>query len=125
MPYVRNIGSYTTDEQNANLGNPFDPPHTLAVNGAIDPHTPGRYQITKATACALTLGPPVAGLEDGLEITVYSTTAAAHTITATGLFADGAGHTNVGTAAAQIGCQWVLVALGGKWIADGSGVTYS
>lgn len=125
MPYVRNIGSYTTDEQNANLGNPFDPPHTLAVNGAVDPHMPGRYQITKATACALTLGAPIAGTEDGLALTIYSTTAAAHTVTATGLFADGAGHVNVATFAAQIGAQVVLMALGGKWIADGNGITFS
>lgn len=125
MSYNPQQGAFTQDNQNATLTNPFDTAHTLSVNGAIDPHTPGRYQITKATACALTLGAPVAGLEDGLTITVYSTTAAAHTITATGLFADGAGHVNVGTAAAQIGCQWVLVAIGGKWIADGNGVTYS
>lgn len=122
MPYIRNTGAYTKDEQNALLGNDFDTVHTISADGAIDPSTPGRYQITKATAAALTLGAPT---KDGICITLYSTTAAAHVITATGLFADGAGHVNTGTCAAQIGCQYVLMSLGGKWMADGTGVTYA
>lgn len=125
MSYDRTTGAYTQNEQLANLGNPFDAPHLLAANGAIDPHTPGRYCITKGSACALTLGAPIAGLEDGLTITVYSDTAFAHTITATGLFADGAGHVNLCTFAAQIGAQAVMLARNGKWYADGAGVTYS
>lgn len=125
MPYVRNIGAYTQDEQNALLGNSFVGPYTIAASGAIDPHTPGRYVITKATVAALTLGAPLAGVEDGLQITVYSDTAAAHTITATGLFADGAGHVNLCTFAAQIGAQAVMIARNGKWYIDGAGITVS
>lgn len=125
MPYSNTIGAFTTDNQNAYLGNPFDPTHVITASGAIDPHTPGRYAITKATAAALTLAAPVSGAEDGLRIQVYSDTAAAHTITATGLFADGAGHTDICTFAAQIGAVANLVARNGKWYASGTGVTYS
>lgn len=125
MPYSRTTGSYTKGEQAALLGNPFPGPYTIAASGAIDPHTPGRYVITKVGVAALTLGAPVAGLEDGMQITVYSSTAFAHTITATGLFADGAGHVNLCTFAAQIGCQAVMIAYGGKWYIDGAGITVS
>jgi hypothetical protein len=118
-------GSYTQDEQYANLGNPFDAAHTLTANGAIDPHTPGRYVITKPTACLLTLGAPVPGLEDGLYITIYSSTAAAHVLTATGLLQTASASVNTATMAAQAGCQIILMAFNGKWIVDtGNGLTF-
>lgn len=124
MAYQRNTGSYTQSEQAANLGNPLVNQYLLGADGAMDAHSAGRYCITKAGVCALTLGAP-SGRDDGMCITVYSDTAFAHTITATGLFADGAGHVNLCTFAAQIGAQAVLMARNGKWYADGNGVTYS
>jgi hypothetical protein len=125
MAYIRMQGSYTQDEQFANLGNPFDAAHTLAANGAIDPHTPGRYVITKATAAAMTLGAPAVGTEDGLAITIYSSTAAAHVLTATGLLQTASASVNTATCAAQAGCQIILMAFNGKWICDtGNGLTF-
>lgn len=124
--YVRNTGVYTQDEQNANCGNSFINQYAIAASGAIDPHSPGRYVITKATAAALTLGAPTAGSEDGLTIEIYSSTAAAHVLTATGLLQDGAGHVNTATCAAQIGCAFSLTAFNGKWIVWGNaGVTFA
>ena len=125
MPYTINIGAFTQDTINALNINPLDPAHAISANGAIDPHTPGRYCISKAGVAALTLGAPLSGTEDGIQITVYSDTAFAHTITATGLFADGAGHVNLCTFAAQIGAQAVLMSRKGLWYATGTGVTYS
>lgn len=119
MSYIRNQGAYTQDEQNALLGNPLDFSHQLAASGAIDPHTPGRYIINKAGVAVLTLAAPVAGAEDGLEIYVGSSTANAHTLTATGLFQDGAGHVNLATFAAQAGAGISLIAFNGKWIVTG------
>lgn len=115
-------GAVTQDQINATLQNQFLAPYLLTASGAIDPNTPGRYCITKAGVAAMTLAAPT---QDGIYITVYSDTANAHTITATGLFADGAGHVNLCTFAAQIGASAVLMSRGGKWYADGSGVTYS
>src|SRR6266568_2492624 len=112
MAYNRSQGgAYTLDEQNALLGNPFDVAHQISASGAIDPHTPGRYIITKASAAAMTLGAPVAGIEDGLCITVMSSTAAAHTITATGLLLTASASVNVATMAAQAGCQVIMTAF--------------
>jgi hypothetical protein len=86
-----------------------------AVSGALNPHRAGRRLVTKATAAALTLAAPTAGADDGLYIRVISTTAAAHTLTATGLYQDGAGNVNLATFAAQIGASIDLMAYQGKW----------
>lgn len=119
MSYIRNQGAYTQDEQNALLGNPLDAAHQIAVSGAIDPHTPGRYIITKAGVAAETLGAPVVGAEDGLEIFIASSTANAHTVTATGLFQCGTAAVNLATFPAQAGAGISLIAFNGKWIVTG------
>src|SRR5262249_44840990 len=63
--------------------NPQSVPVTeITADGSLD--TPGKAGlriITKATACSLTLLPPVAGADDGKELRVLSKTAAAHTVT--------------------------------------------
>lgn len=99
----------------------------LAANGAIDPHTANRYIITKTgTLAALTLGAPTAGSDDGLEMQFVSSTALQHTLTATGLFIDGAGHTNVATWSTNAGGAISLVAYQGKWYVQTlQGVTMS
>lgn len=127
MPYNRTAGgALTQDFINAALLNDYDAPHQLPASGALDPHTPGRYVITKATAAALTLGAPVAGAEDGLELQITSSTAAAHTLTATGLLQTGSANVNVATWAAQPGASLNLIAFNGKWMAAAQiGITFS
>lgn len=88
---------------------------------AIPPHSAGLYQVNRAGVDAMTLAAPTAGSvetggDDGKEIHVFSTNANAHTITATGLFQDGAAHVNTATFAAQIGANIRLMAFNGKWI---------
>lgn len=87
----------------------------LLISGAIDPHTANRYMITKGGVAALTLAAPTAGADDGLEIEIVSATANAHTVTATGLFVDGAAHVNLATWSANAGGTLRLRAYNGKW----------
>jgi hypothetical protein len=72
---------------------------TLSANGAISPTSSATYAITKTSADLLTLAAPTAA---GVNITVTSDSAFAHTITATGLIQDGTtgGPHNVATFAA-------------------------
>lgn len=88
---------------------------------AIPPHIAGRYYVNGAGADLMTLAAPnpgdsFTGGDDGNEIEVISVKASAHTITATGLFQDGAGHVNTATFAAQLGANIKLQAFNGKWI---------
>lgn len=83
---------------------------------AIPPHTAASYVITTAGVDACTLAAPTAGTDDGKMIYVYSSTANAHTITATGLFQDGGTTTNVATFAAHAGAGLILMAYNAKWI---------
>jgi hypothetical protein len=106
-------GVLTNDAIQKLLQGPFVP---LPASGAVDPHTANRYIITKAGVAALTLAAPTAVADDGLEIQIVSATAFAHTLTATGLFQDGAGHVNLATFNNQIGAGLLLVAYNGKWI---------
>jgi hypothetical protein len=95
-------------------------PLPLAASGAIDPHTAARYIITKAGLAAMTLAAPTAGADDGLAIEILSSTAFAHTITATGLLIDGAGHVNTATFPAAGGGTLDLMAFNGKWYVQNS-----
>lgn len=123
MTQTAQQGAFTAQTANQLLAGEFG---LLSVSGAIDPHTPARYIINKAGVAAMTLAAPVAGSEDGLQMLVISSTANAHTITATGLFADGAGHVNLATFAAQIGASILLMAYQGKWyVLNVQGVTMS
>lgn len=116
-------GAFTKDTLAAVLLGDFT---LYAASGAIDPHASERGLITKATAAAMTLAAPAVGADDGKYKLYVSTTAAAHTITATGLFQDGAGHVNTATFAAQIGASIELMAFQGKWIVlSTQGVTMS
>ena len=80
---------------------------------------------TKGTAAALTLAAPTATTHDGVEITVISTTAAAHTVTAPSNKINGA--TAVATFGAAIGNAVTLVAYQGVWYTKLTprGVTFS
>jgi hypothetical protein len=117
------LGTFSQQAATALGGGPLVP---IAASGAIAPHAPNNYIITKAGVAAMTLGAPTAGTDDGLVITVYSSTANAHTVTATGLYVDGAGHVNVATFAANIGASFSIIAYQGKWYVQGTqGVTMS
>jgi hypothetical protein len=87
----------------------------IGASGAIDPHSANRYILTKAGVAAMTLAAPTAGADDGLLIEITSSTANAHTVTATGLYEDGAGHVNLATFPGSIGGYLKLMAYNAKW----------
>lgn len=89
-----------------------------AADGAISIPARGRkvVMITKGTAAALTLAAPTATTHDGVEIVFVSTTAAAHTVTATTIgFNAGDAAKDVGTFGAAIGNGLACVAYQGEW----------
>lgn len=94
--------------------------------GAVPAHANGNFKVTAGSAQALTLAAPVAGTEDCNRISIRSTSAFAHTLTATGLLQTGTANVNVATFAAQAGAGLSLEAYNGKWIVDSSvGITFS
>ena len=98
----------------------------LTTNGAIDSHTAANYLITKAGVLADTLAAPTAGTDDGKRIRITSTTANAHTLTATGLLQCGASATDLATFAAFAGAGLELQAYNAKWLVLNSvGITFS
>jgi hypothetical protein len=74
------------------------------------------YNINKATACNITLAAPTLA-SNGVQVMFTSQTAAAHVITATGLFNDGTAGSphNLATFTAQKGATLSLVAENGFW----------
>lgn len=87
----------------------------IAASGALPVNEPGRSIITKAGVAALTLAAPALA-DDGMKVQIISTMDQAHTITATGLYLDGAGHTDLATFAAHAGASITLMAYQGKWV---------
>lgn len=100
------------------------PHYVVDTNGAIPVLAQSVY-ITKATAAVLTLATPVAGKDDGKQIRIISTTAAAHTVTNATTGFNGAGAAgDVATFAAAIGNNLVVEAYNGKWyVVSSVGVT--
>lgn len=93
---------------------------------AINPHVSGSYLVTTAGVDAMTLAAPTSGTDDGVTITITSTTANAHTLTATGLLKTGSASVNLATFAAFAGAGLTLRAYQGLWYVDKSvGVTFS
>lgn len=106
--------------------NPTTTPLQLLTTNAAVPVVTGTYVITKAGVLADTLAAPTAGSQDGIIIQISSTTANAHTLTATGLFQAGTGSVNLATFAAQAGAGLVVMSYNGKWIVLSSvGITFS
>jgi hypothetical protein len=98
----------------------------LTTNGAVNAHTTANYVITKAGILADTLGAPTATTDDGVMITITSSTAYAHTLTATGLLGTGTASTDKATFAAYAGAGLTLMAYQGIWLVQASvGVTFS
>ncbi len=114
---VTPLGTLGQDAADSLLAGAYN---AIAASGAVDPHTPARYVITKSTAAAaLTLVAPTAGSDDGVLLEFLSTTAEAHTITtpAAGDIQDGnsSGHDTVMTFNAHIGAMCILEAYQGTW----------
>lgn len=97
----------------------------------VPAHAAGLYLVSRAGVDAMTLAAPntgdsVAGGDDGKEIQLISTTANAHTLTATGLLQTGSASVNVATFAAQAGAGLRLRANAGKWqVLQQIGITFS
>lgn len=101
-------------------------PQAITASGAIPPHAGHFYTVTKAGVAALTLAAPTAGTDDGIEIAITSTTAFAHTLTATGLLQTGTASVNLATFAAQPGAGLTLMAVNGKLnVLAAVGITFS
>ena len=113
---VTPVGVFGQQAAASLLAGPFV---ALSASGAINPHQPGRYAITKAGVAALTLAAPTAGADDGILIEITSTTAYAHTITtpAAGDIQDGNnnGYDTVMTFNAHKGASCLLCAYQGVW----------
>jgi hypothetical protein len=93
----------------------FEEHTSLGANGAIlVPIENTVFAITKPGVAALTLGAP-SKAANGLGLVITSTTAFAHTITATGLLKTGTATVNVGTFAAFAGASLSLRAEDGLW----------
>lgn len=101
-------------------------PQILLINGAIPPHAPASYLITKGSIYAATLAAPTATVDDGIVITFLSTTAFAHTVTATGLYQCGTAAVNLATFAVFAGAGFSVMAYQGKWVVFATNaITYS
>ena len=121
MPQLYNLKAGVSTQ--ADLLTAPDYVTAASADGAITIQS-GTVVITKGTACALTLGTPTTA-QNGTIIRIISATAAAHTVTAATIgfnAADAAG--DVGTFAAAIGNNLIVVAYGGEWLVLGNtGVT--
>lgn len=97
----------------------------ITASGAV-PVVAGQNVITAGSAAALTLAAPTTPAQDGILMEIQSSTAFAHTLTATGLLQTGSASVNVATFAAFAGAGLNLMAFNGKWIVKSSvGITFS
>ena len=128
-----NIGTLATPIWSAIAGGsagltlPLTP---LTTNGAVNPNVSATYIITKGSALVDTIAAPTVGGpgtgSDGVNITITSSTAFAHTFTATGLFQTGGAAVNLATFNAFAGASLDIMAYNGKWIVIASnGVSFS
>lgn len=100
-------------------------PVAVTASGAVPVRPGADYVITKAGVAALTLAAPLAA-DNGVTITITSTTAFAHTLTATGLLQTGSASVNLATFAAFGGVSLTLKAYNLLWVViSQNGVTFS
>jgi hypothetical protein len=86
-----------------------------SANGAIT-IAPSTVVVTKASACALTLGTPTTA-QNGTIIRIVAATAAAHTVTAATIgFNAGDAAKDVATFGGAIGDGLTVLAYGGEWL---------
>jgi len=101
-------------------------PQPITASGVVSPFNANTYVITSVGIAALTLAAPIATVDDGNEIVIFSATNYAHTLTATGLLGTGTASVNKATFAAFAGASITLMAYQGKWLVLASvGVTFS
>ena len=102
-------------------------PLLIAATGVVvNPHVSAKYLITSPGIAASTLAAPANPADNGLTISITSTTAFAHTLTATGLLQTGSAAANVATFAAFAGAGLTLQAYGGKWLVRSQvGITFT
>jgi len=95
---------------------PGSPVASYGVSGAIAvPNVDTRIFLNKAGVGAMTLADPAVD-QDGLQLTIQSSTAQAHTVTNTTGFNGGGTSTDVATFGGAIGDNMVITAYGGKWL---------
>jgi hypothetical protein len=112
MPQLYNLKAGVSTQ--ADLVTAPDYITVASADGAITIQS-GTVVITKGTACALTLGTPTTA-QNGTVLRIISTTAAAHTVTATTIgFNAGTTSKDVGTFGGAIGDGFCCVAYGGNW----------
>ena len=88
---------------------------TYSVSGAIAiPNQNSIIVLDKAGVAAMTLAGPAAD-QDGLEVTILSATAQAHTVTYTAGFYGDTTSSDVATFAAKAGASMTILARGGTW----------
>jgi len=88
---------------------------TASVDGALSiPNQDTLILVQKAGVCAMTLASPTTA-QDGLELTILSATANAHTVTYTPGFFGDTTSSDVATFAAKVGASMTIKAQGGKW----------
>lgn len=128
FPTITSTGAFTSEIRDAVNGAlassyPGQPSQLLAASVAINPNLNGFYLITKAGVGAFTLAAPT---QNGIVITLMSTTANAHTLTATGLLQTGAAAVNLATFAAFAGAQVTVYSYNGLWFClPQLGITFS
>lgn len=114
---VADLGTYAEDPI------PYWRPNVqvYSVSGAIDvPKRDTQVYISKAGVAVMTLAAPGKD-QDGIRMSIFSTTAQVHTITATSLFADGTSgspHTTATFTTGFIGQGLVLLAFQGIWYVE-------
>lgn len=117
-PVVTCLKSDTLASGAAQILNPAVSNPTIVSYGASGAITPPEVDtivmLDKATGAAMTLASPSA-LADGTEVTIYSNTAAAHTVTYTPGFNGDTTSSDVATFAATIGNSMTIIASKGLW----------
>lgn len=97
------------------IGSLKEPIVLAAASGAISAKR-GIVIVTAASAAALTLAAPLAGIDDGSVLTIISDTAQAHTVTNSSPGFNGAGASgDVATFGAARGNAMRVVAYNGVW----------
>jgi hypothetical protein len=102
-------------------------PNVLTASGAIPVRPSASYVIGGTAAIkAFTLAAPTPGTDDGVTITLTSSTGFAHTLTATGLLQTGSAAVNVATFATFPGATLTLQAYNGKWqVISSNGIAFT
>lgn len=117
-PLITHEGAFTREAiKDIYAADPISGPITILSGTAdvIPPNVGGNYIVTTGSADAMTLGAPRVGIDDNVQIAIYSDTLFAHTLTATALLANGTALKTTSTFAAFRGAGILLRAFNGVW----------